>query len=100
MLFLIIHYLASATATQGLLLFGVFLSFFLAEEKLHVSGIWGELRGAIAIALVLALPTELPYWYALQAMVFSVVLFSTLVQGTTTGWLLRRLGLAGAGPRG
>jgi len=57
--------------------------------------VWGGLRGAIAIALVLALPTELPYWYTLQAMVFSVVLFSSLVQGTTTGWLVRRLGLAG-----
>lgn len=57
--------------------------------------VWGGLRGAIAIALVLALPTELPYWYTLQAMVFSVVLFSSLVQGTTTGWLIRRQGLAG-----
>ncbi|MFN2288139.1 MAG: cation:proton antiporter [Chromatocurvus sp.] len=57
--------------------------------------VWGGLRGAIAIALVLVLPTELPYWYTLQAMVFSVVLFSSLVQGTTTGWLVRRLGLAG-----
>ncbi len=188
--FIAIRYLDSTSATQGLLLFSAFLSFFLAEEILHVSGIiavvvtgltlrtffsragapppaaiavtwdwvgqtwtaltyvllglvvvpgmfldqwfaalvaipialfsravavfaalsppgsaevslpwrallvWGGLRGAIAIALVLALPTELPYWYTLQAMVFSVVLFSSLVQGTTTGPLLRRLGLA------
>src|SRR6056297_3134020 len=55
----------------------------------------GGVRGAIAIALVLSLPTELPYWYSLQAMVFSVVLFSSLNQGTSTGWLIRRLGLAG-----
>lgn len=52
---------------------------------------WGGLRGAIAVALVLALPTELPYWYTVQSMVFGVVLFSLLVQGTTNGVLIARL---------
>lgn len=51
---------------------------------------WGGLRGAIAVALVLALPTELPYWYTIQCMVFGVVLFSLLVQGTTNGLLIKR----------
>jgi len=51
---------------------------------------WGGLRGAIAVALVLALPTELPYWYTIQSMVFGVVLFSLLVQGTTNGLLIKR----------
>ncbi|WP_028112954.1 cation:proton antiporter [Ferrimonas kyonanensis] len=53
--------------------------------------VWGGLRGAIAIALVLSLPTELPYWWTIQSMVFGVVLFSLLVQGTTNGLLLRKL---------
>lgn len=52
---------------------------------------WGGLRGAIAVALVLALPTELPYWFTVQSMVFGVVLFSLLVQGTTNGALIARL---------
>ncbi|BDY05012.1 sodium:proton antiporter [Ferrimonas sp. YFM] len=53
--------------------------------------VWGGLRGAIAIALVLSLPTELPYWWTIQSMVFGVVLFSLLIQGTTNGLLLRKL---------
>jgi CPA1 family monovalent cation:H+ antiporter len=51
---------------------------------------WGGLRGAIAIALVLSLPVELPYWWTIQSMVFGVVLFSLLVQGTTNSYLIRK----------
>jgi len=56
--------------------------------------VWGGLRGAIAIALVLTLPVQLPYWYTVQSMVFGVVLFNLLVQGTTCRPLVRRLGKA------
>ena len=52
---------------------------------------WGGLRGAIAIALVLSLPTELPYWWTVQSMVFGVVLFTLLVQGPITGRFIKRL---------
>ncbi|GMG88530.1 cation:proton antiporter [Biformimicrobium ophioploci] len=52
--------------------------------------IWGGLRGVIAIALVLSLPVDLPYWYTVQSMVFGVVLFSVLVQGTSTGLLIKK----------
>ncbi|MFK8027351.1 MAG: cation:proton antiporter [Gammaproteobacteria bacterium] len=53
--------------------------------------IWGGLRGAIAIALVLSLPTELDYWWVIQSMVFGVVVFSMLVQSTTFPFILKRL---------
>ncbi|WOX06261.1 cation:proton antiporter [Microbulbifer pacificus] len=52
---------------------------------------WGGLRGVISAALVLSLPTELPYWSTVQAMVFGVVLFSLLVQGTTSTRLIRKM---------
>lgn len=53
--------------------------------------VWGGIRGAIAIALVLSLPVELEYWYTVQSMVFGVVLFNLLIQGTTCRPLVRRL---------
>lgn len=52
--------------------------------------VWGGLRGAIAIVLVLSLPTELPYWWTIQSMVFGVVLFTLLVQATTIKPLIKK----------
>lgn len=51
---------------------------------------WGGLKGAIAIALVLSLPVELPYWWTIQSMVFGVVVFSLLIQGPINGPLIKR----------
>lgn len=54
--------------------------------------VWGGLRGAVAIALVLSLPTSLPYWWTIQSAVFGVVVFSMLVQGTTNSMLIKKYG--------
>jgi len=81
-------------------------SFFLAEH-LHVSGVlatltagiehqhilfWGGLRGALALALALGLPPELPDRSQIVTVSFAVVAFSIFVQGLTITPLLRRLG--------
>ncbi|WP_193161112.1 cation:proton antiporter [Microbulbifer hainanensis] len=52
---------------------------------------WGGLRGVIAVALALSLPSDLPFRLPVQSMVFGVVLFSLLVQGTSSRWLLGKL---------
>jgi monovalent cation:H+ antiporter, CPA1 family len=56
---------------------------------------WGGLRGAISLALVLGLTTKLGLETSrqLQAMVFGLVLFTLLVQGTSMNWLVRRTGI-------
>jgi len=60
--------------------------------------VWGGLRGALALALVLALPEDLPQRGAIVVVAFAVVAFSIFVQGTTTPWLIRRLKLTGEKP--
>ena len=53
--------------------------------------IWGDIRGVVAIALVLTLPTSLPYWWTIQSIVFGVVLFNLLIQAPTSRWLIRKI---------
>ncbi|HEY58408.1 MAG TPA: Na+/H+ antiporter [Anaerolineae bacterium] len=55
---------------------------------------WGGLRGAISLALAVALPSLLgPDGVLVQVMAFGVVLFTLLVQGSTIGMLIRKLNI-------
>ncbi len=59
---------------------------------------WGGLRGAISLALALLITEDLfepDTVESLQVMTFGVVVFTLLIQGTTMGPLIQRLGLAG-----
>lgn len=64
------------------------------QAWLHVL-FWSGLRGAVAVAMALALPEDIPQRALLQDIVFGVVLFTLLVQGTTIGRLVQRTGATG-----
>jgi CPA1 family monovalent cation:H+ antiporter len=53
---------------------------------------WGGLRGALALALALGLPTEVPLREQIITISFAVVAFSVFAQGLTMAPLLRRMG--------
>jgi CPA1 family monovalent cation:H+ antiporter len=52
---------------------------------------WGGLRGALALALALSLPGDMPFAGEIRIAAFGVAVFSILVQGLTMPLLLRRL---------
>jgi monovalent cation:H+ antiporter, CPA1 family len=54
---------------------------------------WGGLRGALALALALALPPTFPLYNEILITAFGVVVFSVVVQGLTMRLLLRKLNI-------
>jgi CPA1 family monovalent cation:H+ antiporter len=51
---------------------------------------WAGLRGAVAVAMALSLPADVPQRALLQEITFGVVLFTLLFQGTTIGRVVDR----------
>jgi CPA1 family monovalent cation:H+ antiporter len=80
--------------------------FLFSRSSLRVTGrhqhvlFWGGLRGALALALALGLPPELPMRESIVAISFAVVAFSVFVQGLTMAPALRRAGELPANPVG
>jgi CPA1 family monovalent cation:H+ antiporter len=63
-----------------------------AERRvLYLSG----MRGAATLALALSVPTQLDYWWTIQAIAFGVVIFTLLTHAPYMETLLRRSGLTG-----
>ncbi|HEX6474473.1 MAG TPA: cation:proton antiporter, partial [Candidatus Limnocylindria bacterium] len=54
---------------------------------------WSGLRGAVAVALALSLPADLPYREMVHGVVFGCVLLTLLIQGGTAQLLVSWLGL-------
>ena len=55
--------------------------------------VWGGLRGALALALALSLPSTFPYREQILDLTFGVVIFAIVVQGLTIKPLLNLLKL-------
>jgi CPA1 family monovalent cation:H+ antiporter len=74
------------------------LSLLFARSSLRIQGrhqhilFWGGLRGALALALALGLPAEMPEREAIITVAFAVVAFSIFVQGISIKPLMKRLG--------
>jgi CPA1 family monovalent cation:H+ antiporter len=87
-------------AARAVSVYGLFSLINLARRKRKVPLsyqtviFWGGLRGAVALALVLALPLSLPYRDMIVGFTIIVVIFTILVCGTTVGPLIRVLGLS------
>ena len=58
--------------------------------------VWGGMRGALALALVLSIQRSFPYRSQLLTLTFGVVAFTIVVQGITMTPLIRWLGIAKA----
>ncbi|HAE83687.1 MAG TPA: hypothetical protein DDW33_03260 [Ktedonobacter sp.] len=52
---------------------------------------WSGLRGALSLALVFALPLEVPSRKVLVVSTYAVVLFTLLIQGLSIRWVLQRI---------
>jgi CPA1 family monovalent cation:H+ antiporter len=61
--------------------------------RFQMVAFWGGLRGAVALALALSLPSNFPNRELIIAMTLGVALFTILVSGTTTGKVIQRLKL-------
>ena len=53
---------------------------------------WGGMRGAVALALALGLPPQIPQRETIVTVSFAVVAFSVFAQGLTINSVLRRMG--------
>jgi len=85
----------AALLSRLIVVFGLFPGNKIISAKWKQILYWGGLRGAISLALVLGLTGELGINVSgqLQAMVFGLVLFTLLIQGTTMNGLVNRAGI-------
>jgi Na+:H+ antiporter len=102
--------LATAAAAMGLVLLGRLVAVYPLASLFRWSSLavstayqhvlfWGGLRGALALALSLALPATVPERQAIIVTAFIVVAFSIFVQGLTMPRLVAWLRLGASPPK-
>ena len=100
---LILVAIAAVLVTRAIVIFGLGnLSNLISQTKTNWREQtilwWGGLRGSVSIAVALSVPIILTGRQEIIDTVFGVVLFTLLVQGLTTKWLLTILNLIGDQP--
>ena len=100
---LIIVAIAAVLVTRAIVIFGLGnLSNTIGKTQINLREQtvlwWGGLRGSVSIAVALSVPVVLTGRQEIIDTVFGVVLFTLLVQGLTTKWLLTTLNLIGDQP--
>jgi CPA1 family monovalent cation:H+ antiporter len=91
--------IALALAGRALAVYGCCAAFMRTSQRVSLAHqhllVWGGLRGALALALALSLPPDMPERDDAISATFAVVAFSILVQGLTMSPMLRLLGELG-----
>ena len=100
---LIIVAIAAVLVTRAIVIFGLGnISNLISKTKTNLPEQtvlwWGGLRGSVSIAVALSVPIVLTGRQEIIDTVFGVVLFTLLVQGLSTKWLLKTLNLIGDQP--
>lgn len=106
--FLVLVVIVAAIAARAVMLWGMLPLLTLmklsprVENPYRIAILWGGLRGAVTLALALAI-TENPLVPAhvkreIGILATGFVMFTLLAQGTTLRWIIRRLGLARLAP--
>jgi monovalent cation:H+ antiporter, CPA1 family len=88
---IIVVILGRALAIYPLALLFIRSSLRITRRHQHIL-FWGGLRGALALALALGLPPDMPAREEIITVAFAVVAFSLFVQGMTITPFMRRLG--------
>ena len=100
---LILVAIVAVLVTRAIVIFGLGnLSNLISQTKTNLKEQtvlwWGGLRGSVSIAVALSVPIVLAGRQDIIDTVFGVVLFTLLVQGLSTKWLLTTLNLIGDQP--
>ncbi|AFY38093.1 sodium/proton antiporter, CPA1 family [[Leptolyngbya] sp. PCC 7376] len=95
--------IASVLVTRAISVFGLgWISNRFSKDPLSLSEQvvlwWGGLRGSVSIAVALSVPVVLGDRQEIINIIFGVVLFTLLVQGLTTQFVLEKLNLIGDQP--
>lgn len=90
--------IAIVLAARAVIVYSLTLSMHRLSPAYGTVIFWGGLRGGVALAVALSLPSSMPGHTLILALTYGVVLFTIVVQGMTIDPLTRRLGLLPRSP--